>query len=1143
MFRLGNFLWTLQAISYFQKEYTLGDFYLSANQDGEDGESLNKIKGKWFGQGAIMLGLSGHITSEDFTVLMQGKSPDGTQLVRHRDGKHRAALDGTFSAGKSISVLALVGGDERLIELHNRAVEAGRREIERLALARTADKNVNRLTGNLIIAGFQHYESRALEPQLHDHTLIVNATFDELARNKGSDRQGAWRALQSDDIYKAQKLITEVYRVEIARGLRELGYQFHIDEHGAPQINGVPKTVLDTFSSRSAEIDKKLDEEKTRAATEGRKLSGKELAALAEEITRQTREAKHSDINPQQLQAEWKQAALKHQFDVEAFVSRARQASLAISEQEKQQWRKESHQAAREAVGHAIEVLTERNSVFTEKELELRVLRDYRHAGKFSIVDVRAEINSLTHSGELIRKYDSEKNRALFTTKEMQIIERQTLGLASAGAGKASAISSPEEANQTATKVDEQGRSLNEEQREVFNFLATNKDMVLSVSGKAGVGKSFVFGKFAQFAEAQGYGIQAFGPTITATDNLRKDGLDARTLQSHLLSKPVSDERPKIWLVDEAGMIGIRDMNALLRKAQLEGARVILAGDVRQYSSVPAGRSYNQLLEAGIANIDLNRITRQDKAPEEVRKAILDFSDGKVIDGMSKLHQANRVIELAKPEDRYKKIAALYVEQQGETLVVCPTNKERNQANSAIREALIEKGLVAEEGLETEIYVNTNITKAERKEVRNYQAGSMIRFAKVRHRSFEEGQWYKVVANDLGKNTVTVLTPKGKQVTYNPGEHYGIEDVYRVEKRTFSVGDKIQLRATDKLRGYKSGEVAEIIAIKDGVAILQNKAGEILAVDLKQYKTVDYAYVSTGHSSQGRTVDNAIFLATSKHREEVINLAAAYVSTSRTRGQLYVVVDEYQKSVEAMQRKYVKDAALDLDDRYRARINSMALLKRKVIIRDNQPGPMDDKNYNKLISNSSPAITVKVKIPIEFQLRHQQTISMREPGSGVERAPELQNNNAVKNGSLDNRPGAVKVSNLGNETGHMVGQPPVQIKAPAEKQMSIKERLIDAGKKTVQAIPPMEANSQKFRESVAAAWNLRASELRSGKSTDQSDALFKDLFGKHWHNDKPGCLNQAKDIANGMAIDNSQANKIISQAGGSKKTFFAIEID
>ena len=183
---------------------------------------------QWQGKGAEALGLEGAVDSQRFRELLAGKVQDGTAIMRSStrdDAKARIGVDLTFSAPKSVSMQALIHGDARIIQAHDRAVSKAMEHAEQRAQARqkVAGKSRVENTGNLVMAKFRHETSRERDPQLHTHAIVLNMT-------QRSD--GQWRALRNDEIIKSTKYLGAVYRSELAHELQGMGYQLRHDKDG-----------------------------------------------------------------------------------------------------------------------------------------------------------------------------------------------------------------------------------------------------------------------------------------------------------------------------------------------------------------------------------------------------------------------------------------------------------------------------------------------------------------------------------------------------------------------------------------------------------------------------------------------------------------------------------------------------------------------------------------------------------------------------------------------------------------------------------------------------------------------------------------------------------------------------------------------
>src|SRR6266481_2129048 len=257
-----------QAQTYHLKEFTAKE----QNYWSQRGV----IAGEWQGRLTGQFGLVGAVSAEDFAKLSQGQHPQTSeQLVRQRasyeyqdaDGKsiktmeHRAGWDATFSAPKSVSLTALVGGDERVREAHRESVRVALDQLEHYTQARIGGNHPAETTGKWVAAKFEHDSARPVDgyaaPQLHTHVVFFNLTETE---------DGEAHALQPRELYKTQQYATAVYRSELALRLKELGYEIERGESSQPEIKGYSKEYLQASSPRRRQIEEHLAKENQRGA-------------------------------------------------------------------------------------------------------------------------------------------------------------------------------------------------------------------------------------------------------------------------------------------------------------------------------------------------------------------------------------------------------------------------------------------------------------------------------------------------------------------------------------------------------------------------------------------------------------------------------------------------------------------------------------------------------------------------------------------------------------------------------------------------------------------------------------------------------------------------------------------------------------
>src|SRR5215469_16513695 len=348
-----------QAETYYDEKYARDDYYTEGRT----------VAGEWFGCAAAALGLTGTAARADFTAILRGVDPrTGVELVAKAHGREqrRAGWDATFSAPKSVSIQALVGGDPRLIAAHRRAVTAALGEVETYAQARRRHGQEWVTTGNFAAVRFDHLAARpsrtgnekgyAPDPQLHTHVVIANLT---------QRPDGAWRSLDPLEIYRSQSWATALYRSHLAERLGQLGYGIELTGRRAEwELAGYTRDQIMEFSNRRRDIEREL---------ERRGLSG---AAAAQNVAHSTRLAKdHRD--EAELKAEWWERATAMGLDF-GKLRAAQGPRPDVAERSVQ---------ARAAVAYSAAHNTERDAVMDRRALETIALQ--QGMGAISIPDVR----------------------------------------------------------------------------------------------------------------------------------------------------------------------------------------------------------------------------------------------------------------------------------------------------------------------------------------------------------------------------------------------------------------------------------------------------------------------------------------------------------------------------------------------------------------------------------------------------------------------------------------------------------------------------------------------------------------------------------------------------------------------------------
>lgn len=873
-----------QAASYYEAD----DYY------AEGGLAPSE----WFGEAAQALGLSGEVDREQFAALLEGKVA-GQQLGTIREGKteHRPGWDITLSAPKSVSIMAEVAGDKRLIAAHGAAVKVALAHVEKhMAATRIRDGGEVRreATGNLAIATFRHATSRAQDPQLHTHAVVINAT---------QDNDGNWRSLEPRAFYQLQKEIGAIYRQELAHGVARLGYRIESGKNAMFEIAGVPEKVIGALSQRTAAIDARLAERGT--SREEASAAEKQIAAL------DTREAKtHADHRA--LRADWRATVDAMGFDRAGrdrliAEARGRASDLDASSPEL---------LARQAVAFAAAKLSEREAVFAASTL-VREAGDFAF-GKAGHGAISAAIATAEKHGELVPRTFADRRGAEFsgfTTPQAIETERMLLRLETAGRGVAKPLASPIAAARTVERSARQsarsGYAWTDDQKRATAELLTSRDRVAAVQGYAGTAKTTtVLATYAREARRRGLAVTALAPTASAAMVLG-DALGTRgdTVARHLLT-PESrlSGKDAVWIVDEASLLSAHDMAKLMTSADKAGARLVFVGDVKQLGSVGAGAAFAQLQEAGMATAKLAEIVRQTNA--ETREAVIASIEGHAGNALAALERGGgKVIEADTPGERLAAMARQYMTlspaERARTLVIEPSRDGRDRLTGLIREQLAARGELAAETLRFAALETKGLTRAEAREAASYAIGDVVRFTRdYTAKGVRRGETFTVAAVDPERGRIALDASNGRSVDWHPRQWgAGKAEVFEAKPMELRTGDRVQFTRNDREAGRVNGLGGTVIGIdattREAAVKLAN--GREQRIDLSDPRDAHlrHAYVQTAHAAQGRTAERVLIHADSRSTN-LVDQKMLYVALSRAKAEAVVVTDSRDRLVRAI---------------------------------------------------------------------------------------------------------------------------------------------------------------------------------------------------------------------------------------------------
>jgi conjugative relaxase-like TrwC/TraI family protein len=877
-----------QAQTYHKEEF--------ANAQENYYSEGDRIRGEWHGRLAQEWGLHGEVQEEHFRHLANGQHPlTDEQLVRHQTAReyvtargetvgtmeHRAGWDATFSAPKSVSLTALVGGDEAVRQAHRDSVKVALNEMERFVQARMGGNRIPETTGKWIATSFEHDSARPVNgyaaPQLHTHVVFFNLT---------ETKNGEARALQPHELYRSQQYATAIYRSELALRLKAQGYEIERGKSGQPEIVGYTREYLDASSPRSQQIQAYLEQQ------------GVKGAGAAQIAAHQTRDDKLPAITHSEMQRMHKEMANRFGNQPEQVIRAAHSHEIERNIPNRQH--------LESALTYAQDKNLERHAVTDERDLMRDALK--HSMGEASFGEVRERIEKRIDSGHLIEVECKSPARA-FTTERMIQYERDNVTEMRKGQGQHGPLVSPE----AWQSVQQNHTHLSTSQRAAVEQILTTQDKVIGLEGVAGAGKTTSLTAVREAAEREGYQVVGLAPTSRAAHKLGESGIGSHTLQRELIRGEAPNEGQKrLFVIDESSLASTKQMNEFFHRLQSPD-RVLLVGDTRQHEAVESGRPYKQLQEAGMETARLGEILRQ-KDPA-LKDAVEQFARGDVHGGITLLEQQGRVHEIVNPEERLNAIAREYSRNPEGTLVISPDNESRRELNSLIHRELQNRGYVSKDEQKLRVLESRQeMTGADRQWAGQYEPGDVLRYSRgSKTEGIKPGEYARVTGVDEKENRLTVKREAGTLQTYDPRRLSGVS-VHREADREFSQGDRVQFTAPSRELHVANRDLGTVEHVNsNGDLRVRMDSGQEVRFNVREHPHLDYGYAVTSHSSQGQTAGRVLIHVDTEKSELLVNNRFAYVSVSRAQHDAHIYTNDGSKLSRSLSRESSQRTATEVE--------------------------------------------------------------------------------------------------------------------------------------------------------------------------------------------------------------------------------------
>lgn len=855
------------AKDYFSEALAKSDYYIN------DQELNGNIQGKL----AERLGLSGPASKDVFFALCENVNPStGESLTLRTKQDRTVGYDINFHCPKSVSIIHALAHDDHILKVFQDSVTDTMKDIEAdvKTRVRKGGQYDERASGELIWADFIHQTARPVDdalpdPHLHAHCFVFNATYDH--------QENAFKAGQFRDIKRDMPYYQARFHKRLSDRLIDQGYQIKRTAKSF-EIVGVPQEAIDMLSKRTDEIDRVAKEK------------GIEDDKRKDELGARTRARKQTGYSMDELKAAWKSELASLELKDRHTAQRAvRHAPV----------KERVPLTAERCVEHALHHAFERASVIHDRRL---LMAGYRHAIGHREATMDDVTQAMQKNPDLLQV--EEKGKTMCTTKQVLAEEQHMVKLARSGQGRMVPVylQTPEV-------------NLDGQQAEAVKHVLTTSNQVSIIRGAAGAGKTTLMKEAVAHFNKVGKEVIVIAPTSQASRGvLRDEGFEkAETVSKHLITRELQDKlKDQVLWVDEAGLLGTRDMTALLHLAQQKNARLILGGDTRQHSSVVRGDALRILnTVAGIRTSEVSKIYRQ--RYEHYRQVVQDLADGHVKSAFEKLDSMG-AIETVDPLDPNTKLVNDYVEavSKGKSvLVISPTHAQSEQVTAEIRKKLRAEEQLGKKEITVERLTNCNFTEAEKSDWRNLQPGMLVQFNQNMP-GIRRGSLWTIA--DASEKDVLI---KDQAETYaslplNKSKDF---DILQKDTMELSKGDKVRLTRNgfDKEgKGLHNGHLFDVDSVsKKGDLYLINPSTDTRYRLNQNHGHLTHAYCITSHAAQGKTVDE-VYIAQPAATFPATDAKQFYVSISRGRDIAKIYTDDKKELLAYASRAGDRTSAIEL---------------------------------------------------------------------------------------------------------------------------------------------------------------------------------------------------------------------------------------
>ncbi len=828
-----------------------------------------EVVGQWHGLAAELLGLEGKVAAKDFAALAENCNPlTGQKLTPRTKLDRRVGYDLNFHAPKSLSVLYALSGDKQILAAFRAAVIETMGSIETATTTRVRQKGAQseRVTGNLVWAEFVHFTARPVggipDPHLHAHCFAFNSTFDPVEERW---KAASWAAIKKDAPYNEA-----VFHSLLTDKLAGLGYGIE-RTRGGWEVAGIPRAVIDKFSRRTAEIERMAD------------AAGITDAKAKDALGAASREGKRRGLTNADLLAAWN---VRLNADERLLIDEVASKRLGTRTGEKI--------TPERAVDEACDKLLGKQSVVESKRMVAEALR-------FGVGQVTPE--SVWHAFEKRSMITKQVGAETFCTSLDALTEEVSLvNFVRSGRDRHAPL--------VVGEIKFGDSKLSAEQRAAVSHLLTSQDQVMAIRGGAGVGKTTAMIEAVAQIERAGRRVFAFAPSASASrGTLRDAGFVGAETVARLLVDPKLQEkiRGQVVLVDEAGLLGVRDMWSIMQLAG-NNTRVILVGDTAQHAPVARGDAFRLLQHyAGLPIAEITSIRRQEG--DVYRKAVAALSRGDLQTGFQRLDELGAIVEVENEAERYRLLAQDYLalsRKDSVPLTISPTHAEAAKVTAAIREAKREAGKLGIERPFVQLHP-LQWDDSDKRRSENYQAGQVVQFHQ-NAMGILRGERFRIVGSDT-KAGVEAVNDAGRRIVLPLDEAQKFQ-IFEEREINLARGDQLRITRNGKSddgRRLNNGNVFTVAKFSREGNIVLDTGAQLNA----RHGHFALGYVSTSHSAQSKSVRD-VLVAQSEASFAASSREQFYVSVSRGKSSIRIYTDSRKGLQEAVSSASARQSGIEL---------------------------------------------------------------------------------------------------------------------------------------------------------------------------------------------------------------------------------------